>query len=221
MVLASTGASGWTVGFSADGHRIAWSTVPHGGANQLCRLEYQLQLPAGGRPLGRSEPNFVHRRTTFGDYALSHRKGGAYGYNAVLDLIQGDEVVTSIERGATDGYDHRAYSFTPDGQTIISGGSNGWLIAYDLKDQRLGDFVGHESDIWAVTPSPDGRFLVSGSVDQTVRPVEPQNPQSDRHPVQRHRRRMGDVDAAGLLHGFTRRRQDRRLADQRGTRSGG
>ena len=41
--------------------------------------------------------------------------------------------------------------------------------AYDLKGQRIGDFVGHESDIWAVTPSPDGRMLVSGSADQTVR----------------------------------------------------
>jgi len=29
--------------------------------------------------------------------------------------------------------------------------------------------VGHESDIWALTPSPDGRFLVSASADQTVR----------------------------------------------------
>ena len=76
---------------------------------------------------------------------------------------------SSIERGSTDGYRHRAYSFTPDGQTIISGGGNGDLTAYDLKGQRLGDFVGHESDVWAVTPSPDGRLLVSGSADQTVR----------------------------------------------------
>jgi hypothetical protein len=32
-----------------------------------------------------------------------------------------------------------------------------------------------------------------------------------------HRRRMGDVDAAGLLHEFARRRQDRPLADQQGS----
>src|SRR5207249_2165927 len=66
-------------------------------------------------------------------------------------------------------YQYRSYSFTPDGQAIISGGDGGVLIAYDLKGQRLGNFVGHEGDVWAVTPSPDGRLLVSGSADQTVR----------------------------------------------------
>ncbi len=35
--------------------------------------------------------------------------------------------------------------------------------------KTLGDFVGHEGDVWAVAPSPDGRYLVSGSADQTVR----------------------------------------------------
>ena len=29
--------------------------------------------------------------------------------------------------------------------------------------------MGHEGEVWAVAPSPDGRFLVSGSADQTVR----------------------------------------------------
>jgi hypothetical protein len=33
----------------------------------------------------------------------------------------------------------------------------------------LGDFLGHESEVWAVAPSPDGRFLLSGSGDQTMR----------------------------------------------------
>ena len=64
---------------------------------------------------------------------------------------------------------HRSYSFTPDGETIVSGGGNGMLTAYDRAGNKLGDFVGHEGDVWAVAPSPDGRFLVSGADDQTVR----------------------------------------------------
>ena len=44
-----------------------------------------------------------------------------------------------------------------------------WLTAYDRAGNKLGDFVGHEGDVWAVAPSPDGRFLVSGADDQTVR----------------------------------------------------
>jgi len=62
-----------------------------------------------------------------------------------------------------------AYTFAPDGQSIISGGNGGILIAYDLQGKILGEFVGHEGAVFAVTPSADGRLLVSGSADQTIR----------------------------------------------------
>src|SRR5262249_31218057 len=88
--------------------------------------------------------------------------------DAVLDLKKDGQTLASIERGYADGYQHRGYSFTPDGQTFVSAG-NSALTAYDLKGKRIGDFVGHESDVWAATPSPDGRLLVSGCADQTVR----------------------------------------------------
>jgi len=105
-----------------------------------------------------------------GAWSLQHRKGGNYGYNdAILEIRQNGQVQARIERGPTDGYVHRAYSFTPDGQTIISGGANGNLTAYDRQGQKLGDFVGHTSDVFAVAVSGDGKLLVSGSDDQTVR----------------------------------------------------
>ena len=77
--------------------------------------------------------------------------------------------VASITRDATNGYQHGSYSFTPDGETVISGGAGGALTAYNRAGNKLGDFVGHEGDVWAVAPSPDGRFLISGANDQTVR----------------------------------------------------
>ena len=52
---------------------------------------------------------------------------------------------------------------------IISGGDNGVLTAYSRVGKKLGDFTGHNDEVWAVTPSPDGRYLVSGAHDQTVR----------------------------------------------------
>ena len=78
-------------------------------------------------------------------------------------------IQASIERGASDGFDHRSYTFSPDGRSIISGGSSGALMSYDLTGKLIGKFIGHEGDVWAVTPSPDGRLLISGSADQTVR----------------------------------------------------
>ncbi|MEZ5581788.1 MAG: caspase family protein [Candidatus Competibacteraceae bacterium] len=41
--------------------------------------------------------------------------------------------------------------------------------AYDLQGAKLGDFVGHTSDIWALAVSPDGKLLASASADQTLR----------------------------------------------------
>jgi WD40 repeat protein len=181
VVLAGTGAATWAASISADGHRIAWSnnwpTDTTLASNSLAYQLYQLRLPAPGSGMGRPEPldeaaaaNFISAQTVAGTYALVDRKGGNYGYDAaILDLKQGDKVIASIERDPTSGNRHLAYRFAPDGQTFISGGSFGVITSYDLRGQRLGDFVGHESDVWAVTPSPDGRLLISGSTDQTVR----------------------------------------------------
>ena len=52
---------------------------------------------------------------------------------------------------------------------MISGGDTGNLTAYSLDAKKIGDFVGHDGDIWSVAPSPDGTYLLSGSLDQTVR----------------------------------------------------
>ena len=177
-VLAGTGAPGLAVAFSGDGQRIGWGTKGKVGwaVNDRADLALQVRLPVNASGLGRPErideanaKGFVRARATHGGYALANRKGGPYGYDAILDVTKDGQTQVSIELGPTDGYLHSAYSFTPDGQTIISGAGSGFLTAYDLKGQRLGYFVGHEGDVWAVTPSPEGRLLVSGSHDQTIR----------------------------------------------------
>jgi WD40 repeat protein len=183
QVLAGTGVPGWAAGFSPDGQRIGWGSTWKNAPGQSSHtseasspIEFQLQLPSLNQRLGRPErvdettgKSFLRAHLSSGPNSLSHRKAGIYGHDAILELKSNGQVKATIERGSSDGYQHRAYAFSPDGQMFVSGGANGILTAYDSSGKQLGFYVGHEGDIWAVTPSPDGRLLISGSGDQTVR----------------------------------------------------
>jgi WD40 repeat protein len=185
--LAGTGTPVWAVGFSTDGQMIAWGHASnYKSHNERGPLQSQLRLPSAKEGLGSPEPlpatdvsNFVRARESFGNLSLAYRPGGNYdSADAILDIRESTDAqqpaqlktLNSIERvGATDGYSHFAYSFSPDGKVIVSGGANGTLLSYDLQGKRLKVFLGHEAEITAVAVSNDGRFLLSGSRDQTAR----------------------------------------------------
>jgi WD40 repeat protein len=89
--------------------------------------------------------------------------------------------LSTIARGHTDGYRHSAYTFTPDGQGVLSGGLNGVLRLYALDGTLRLILVGHTGEIKAVTVSADGRWALSGANDQTLclwslPPVMPASP---------------------------------------------
>ena len=67
-----------------------------------------------------------------------------------------------------DASDRNPLTFAPDGRTVLVGRAAA-IRAYDFSGRLLGSFDGHEGMPWDLTPSPDGRFLVSGAADQTVR----------------------------------------------------
>jgi WD40 repeat protein len=173
--LVGVGRAVWSVGFSPDGRSIAWGVQKgHGSVAQPGPLAFTLRLPAPGAALGEPKPlrspeGFVRAVTQMGPLGLQTRASGEFGYLDLLELVQDGAVIATIKRGEDAGYAHNAYTFTPDGKTIISGGGHGFLSAYDLAGRKLAEFVGHTSDVWAVAVSPDGDWLLSGSDDQTVR----------------------------------------------------
>jgi len=172
--LVGVGASTWAVGFSEDGKKLAWGKTDVGSQNaQREPLEYRLSLPTPSRPIGapkalKQDNNYLRAQDQWRGWSL-RTSSGKWGHSAILEIRHQNRTQASIERGSTDGYRHKSYTFTPNGQTIISGGGNGFLTAYNRAGNKLGDYIGHTGDVWAVAVSPDGRLLASASDDQTVR----------------------------------------------------
>ena len=117
-----------------------------------------------------NEDDFIRAQETGGGYQLKTKKGGDYGYQAILQVFKNNKVIAQMERGSTSGYRHKSYTLTPDNRHIVSGGANGFLTLYKTQTgQKVHDFVGHTGDVWAVAVSPDGQRVVSGSHDQTIK----------------------------------------------------
>ncbi len=177
LTLGGVGKSIWSVGIAPDG-RIGWGTMwTRNPTREFGPLHFSMPLPSLAEAVVAPRPvaldavkTFSRALLTQGKWSLDHRPGGNYGYdNAILDIKEGGASRAAIARGAPTGYGHWAYSLADDARMIVSAGANGWMAAHDQTGRKLGNFVGHTSVIWALAPSADGRYLVSGSHDQTVK----------------------------------------------------
>lgn len=92
------------------------------------------------------------------EYALS---------NAILQVFKGKDKKLSILRNEFSGYNHASSTFTKQGK-IVSGGT-GNIHLYTEKGDLLGEFVGHAGEVIALWVSDDGKRMISGGYDQTMR----------------------------------------------------
>jgi WD40 repeat protein len=64
----------------------------------------------------------------------------------------------------------RAIAFSPDGQTLASGGYDQQICLWDTARGQLQQMLqGYSNQVWSVAFSPDGKTVVSGSGDHRVR----------------------------------------------------
>lgn len=174
--LVGRGSSIYAVGFSADGRSIAWgktwgrADMVHGRGE----LEQALVLKNDS---GAWELSMEVSTPAAGDYRTGIDRVGVWQIRTedgqaheTLEILKNGIVSNRITRGSTTGFYHQAFTLTPDGETIISGASPGTLTSYRTRTgETLREFVGHVGTICALATSADGRYLVSGASDQTVR----------------------------------------------------
>jgi WD40 repeat protein len=186
--LESTGAAVQTTVFAQDGGSIIWGDKVE-TATRKDRLTRRLRLPLDGKPLATVEridtsttsinkyfkeppdAQYVRRCFKHGALSVDFKRAGPMLINArYLEISSDGKVQEEIDLGdsASGATSFSPITFTPNGQSLIIG-LTPEIKAYDLRGGLLGDFIGHYGQVRDLAPSPDGRFLVSGATDQTVR----------------------------------------------------
>lgn len=166
----------WSVGFAKDGRSVAWGIIPQRGnrINHFTPLKQSFHIKSDSRifelSMGSeitSDSNFIRGIESVGSLSIRTKAGKMH---KTLEILKNGRVVHEVTRGSTYGDKHESLTLTPDGQTVIRGGSWGVVASYNPQTgNKIHAFIGHTSDVWGVAASSDSRFLVSGSADQTVR----------------------------------------------------
>lgn len=161
--LGGRGRTIYAVGFSQDGRYLSWGqTLAYKSPNHRGPLENRFDLETLIRLSGGLTPeSAVQARERVGKLSLSTERGGPYHFRYRLHVKHKRGLrrrrLYTIERRDLDGHRHSAYSFTPDGQHILSGGLNGVLRLYSHEGKTHIKLVGHVGEIKAVAISADGQ----------------------------------------------------------------
>jgi WD40 repeat protein len=171
-VAQGGGQSIFAVAFSkkADIHHIYWGwTAQARSPNRLGPLEHGFDL-VHFRPVDAVAGRLQRAIEKVGSLSLEIATSDPNSRHAnQLNLLKDHSRKHAIVRDQRNGYQHSAFSLTPDGQYILSGGLNGVLTLYRTDGSVRARLVGHEGGIKAVAISADGRWALSGGADQVLR----------------------------------------------------
>ncbi len=150
----------WSAAWSPDGKSIGWGhTGRRSYNNEMHPLERSFDLTSlefGARPDDQFRRALTQRESLRLEGPVSP---------AVVQVIKNGQVLSNLQ---LQGDRVTCFTLLSDARAAV-GGIHG-LHLFDVQTGReLRLFKGHTGDVWAVSPSPDGRYLVSASYDHTLR----------------------------------------------------
>ncbi|MDJ0783593.1 MAG: caspase family protein [Desulfosarcinaceae bacterium] len=169
--LEGQGRTIYSVAFSKDGRYISWGPgLAYTSINDRGPLTQRFDLKELKRMAeGLADADAIRAVERHQDLSLTIDTSSDATHQDLLHIQRGTKRLATIRRGSQNGHWHSAYSFTPTGRSLLSGGQNGALGLFGLDGKLRAELVGHTGEIKAVAVSADGRWALSGSNDQTVK----------------------------------------------------
>jgi len=158
--LAGGGRTMVSCGWTSDGTTIAWgnklqptSYNNYGPLERAFRVAQLEPIPLPSEDFYRARPardwGYLERA---GDYGILFKQPGRP--DVALQLGQRERVLCSTLLG---------------GERAAVGSTRSLFLFNPQSGQPIGEFRGHSGPVSAVAPSPDDRYLLSASADQTLR----------------------------------------------------
>ncbi len=134
-------------------------------SNCMAQDYTQMGLPEGAK--GRLAKGAIYgiEYSPDGKHLAVNSSIGVWIYDA-----QGGKKLSLFTRSTSGSRINDNMSFSPDGQTIASGGSDRTIRLWDVATGTLKQtFIGHTDNVTSTSFSPDGQTIASGSSDETIR----------------------------------------------------
>ena len=164
--LKGQGSTPYDLGFSRDSQVVGFTRTPYDPTRPPPIYE--------AFDLGRRKARYIRREDlslglkTYNGWSL---EGSISRY--VLDLVNPNGGRTRLDVNLDTERNWWSWTFLPPApdhpRPTVAIGCESGVIIYDLATgQRTRVFAGHSSPVVSLVPSPDGRWLASGSLDQTI-----------------------------------------------------
>jgi len=163
----------WRVHWSNDGKTIAWGHSPRGkdGAPRPLERTFALdKLEFGDAPAAADFPAARRGRTRNGTYLVERTPSGDILYRGTLSDLRKPSVTFKPDRDDDTIFMHM---FMGNNRVVAAARYGLYLI--DVETMKpIRRFAGHTGAVLDVALSPDERYIISGSADQTVRIWDPE-----------------------------------------------